>query len=158
MSIQFASSASRRAWIAHSLGAVVVAFWLGLFTNSVPAAERAGFSIQKFCADPTAHMSELEKALRPRMRLSTSDRNYDELRSRVLWRIAQNCLKGPNPEFHVNLDLYVRNSRIEIHREEHAIEYRDEIMEVIPPKSSVSSEEILDAMQKKGDAETADDF
>ena len=109
-----------------------------------------GFSLHAFCADPAANFSQLKTALRPRIGMPSTDRRYDEIMSRVLMRLVVDCTKpGAGQGINVNLDLYVRNSRVEVSRQDKALEFQEEIVDLALPEADVTTSDILDVIQQK---------
>jgi len=147
MSIRLANLVLGRKRVGHVVALLFLAF--GIFTNGVATADRlSGLTIKSFCADPQANFDALERSLKPRMRMATTDRNYDEIYSGVLMRIVKDCLERADRDVKFDLKTYVRNVRIEIARKPTAIEYREEIMDLAPPESMISPSEILDVVRK----------
>jgi DNA-directed RNA polymerase specialized sigma24 family protein len=146
-SLEFSNRASR----AGTALLVALAIVLGPYAACAEQPGiRPGFSLQAFCADPEGNFSQLRTALRPRIGVSSTDRRFDEIVSGVLWRLVLNCAKlDPDKDVNVNLDLYVRNSRIEAWRQDKRLEFQDELIELVPAESDATGDDILDVIQKK---------
>jgi len=128
-------------------------FTLSTIFISTPApadqlGAQPGFSLKVFCADPGAAIDALQKVVRQSARISTTDTFYDDIMSGVLWRLFLDCRKG-NVGHDVNLNMYVRNSRIDAVRRVKYLEFQDELTELAPPESDATEEDILDVIRRK---------
>jgi len=148
-SLEFSNRASR----AGAALLVALAIVLGPYAACAEQPSvRPGFSLQAFCADPEGKFSQLRTALRPRIGLPSTDRRYEEIESGVLLRLARDCrnlASGKRKSANVNLDLYVRNSRIDAWRLDKRLEFQDELIELVPAESDATAQDILDVIQKR---------
>jgi len=92
-----------------------------------------------------------ESALRSRVGIPSTDRHYDEIVSRVLWRVFKDSLNGhaPDEPAEARLNMHIRNSRIEVSRQDKHLEFQDELIEPVPANPDATAHDILDVIQKR---------
>jgi DNA-directed RNA polymerase specialized sigma24 family protein len=136
--------------------AITAAAGSAVFPSITAVYAAPSLSLKALCFDHSLTLDEVRTALRSRIRTPASNARYDDILSGVLLRVAKDCVRGAIPDSpadqEARLNTIIRNSRIDVQRRNKVYEFQQEVIELVPPKSDVSGEDILDVIDKRANS------